>query len=393
MLLIIFLLTVEVLSIPVLIEHLRKRPKILFRIILSVHFLLSIWLWFLIFKTLFYKGPFDSPGNVNDLLNIMGIVSGVVIPRFIIITLHYLGRLIRIRKGGYILWLTRAGMITALLIAVVIILSTSIGRFNFKTEHVTIRLKNLPSGLNGLKIVHISDMHLASFYRHEDKMADVIDKVNALHPDIIINTGDFISFGWREFGRFDTLLKKGSGRFGNFAILGNHDAGTYLPKATGTIKDEIVTQTSRLVTSSGYQLLKDESFITEINGVKVAFIGVTTGGRHPDISHGDLQKAMEGTDSADFKILLAHDPNQWDEEVVNKTDVDLTLSGHTHGMQMGIMTKRLRWSPSKYFYPHWNGLYSHGNQVLYVNRGLGALAIPFRIWMPPEITLITLVTN
>ena len=113
-------------------------------------------------------------------------------------------------------------------------------------------------------------------------------------------------------------------------------------------------------------------------------------GRHPDIIHGDLRKALSGLDSVDLKILLSHDPNQWDEDVVSKTDIDITLSGHTHGMQMGIYTKKFKWSPSKYFYPHWGGLFREGNQYQYVNLGLGVLAIPFRIWMPPEITVITL---
>jgi predicted MPP superfamily phosphohydrolase len=145
-----------------------------------------------------------------------------------------------------------------------------------------------------------------------------------------------------------------------------------------------------MIHSSGYTVLNDENIVVDINGAKVAFIGVTTGGRHPDIIHGDLKKAISGLDSVDLKIFLCHDPNQWEEDVTGKTDIELTLAGHTHGMQIGILTKKFRWSPSKYFYPHWNGLYSKGNQHLYVNRGLGVLAIPARIWMPPEITVIQL---
>jgi hypothetical protein len=119
-------------------------------------------------------------------------------------------------------------------------------------------------------------------------------------------------------------------------------------------------------------------------------IGIITMGSHRHIEHGDLGKAISGLDSVDLKILLSHDPNQWTMDVEGKTDIDITLSGHTHGMQIGIMTKKFRWSPAKYFYPHWNGLFSEGKQFHYVNRGLGILGIPFRIWMPPEITIITL---
>jgi predicted MPP superfamily phosphohydrolase len=145
-----------------------------------------------------------------------------------------------------------------------------------------------------------------------------------------------------------------------------------------------------LISASGYKVLNDENIIIQINGEKIGLIGVITRGRHPKMIHGDLPKAMAGLDSVSLKILLAHDPNQWRKDVAGKTDIDLTLSGHTHGMQLGIMTKKFRWSPSKYFYPDWGGLYKESNQYLYVNRGLGVLAIPFRIWMPPEITIITI---
>ena len=106
--------------------------------------------------------------------------------------------------------------------------------------------------------------------------------------------------------------------------------------------------------------------------------------------HGDLEKAKQGSDNADLRILISHDPNHWEEAVKGKTNIELTLAGHTHGMQMGIMSEKFRWSPAKYFYPHWNGLYKEGRQYQYVNRGLGVLSMPFRIWMPPEITVITI---
>jgi hypothetical protein len=145
-----------------------------------------------------------------------------------------------------------------------------------------------------------------------------------------------------------------------------------------------------MIKASGYQVLNNEYRKITIGNASLALIGVTTGGRHPNMVHGDLNSATRGLDSADLKILLTHDPNHWAEAVESKTDIQITFSGHTHGMQMGIITKKFRWSPSKYFYPHWNGLYSSGKQYHYVNRGLGILSIPFRIWMPPEITIITI---
>jgi predicted MPP superfamily phosphohydrolase len=267
---------------------------------------------------------------------------------------------------------------------------TFVGRYNFRTVEITLKIKNLKPGLNGLRIVQISDLHLSGFYNHYKKLQKVVGIVNDLKPDIIINTGDFISFGWREFDSYDTILLREKSRYGNFAILGNHDMGTYMPGSTLSDKADIVMKVSDKIKVSGYQLLHDSNIIMDIGGAKVAFIGVVTAGKHLRIIHGDLRKAMEGTDSADFKIFLCHDPNQWEADVAGKTDINLTLSGHTHGMQMGVITKWFKWSPAEYFFPHWNGLYSEGNQFHYVNRGLSTLAIPFRIWMPPEITVITL---
>jgi len=318
------------------------------------------------------------------------IMISIVFPRAIIIILHFLGKLINIKIGGRLRWLTNTGLVIMLLIYSIITFSELWGRFNFKTEEVTIYIQGLNKDLDGLKIIQLSDMHLTSFYHHKKQLEKVIDKVNQLNPDLLINTGDFISYGWREYERDDTILSRARSRYGSYAILGNHDVGTYDPYFTEADRNNNILIMNNLIKASGYQVLNDEFKIVNIGKARIALIGVLTGGRHPHMTHGNLGKAIFGIDSVDLKILLSHDPNQWEEEVTGKTDIDITLSGHTHGMQMGIITKKFRWSPAKYFYPHWNGLYTSGNQFQYVNRGLGVLAIPFRIWMPPEITVLTI---
>jgi predicted MPP superfamily phosphohydrolase len=272
----------------------------------------------------------------------------------------------------------------------IVALGTLHGRFNFKTEQVTIKIKGLNKDLDGLKIVQLSDMHLAGFYHHRKVLQAVMDKVNSYKPDLILNTGDFVSYGWREFGRNDTILITAKSRYGNFAVMGNHDFGTYHPDFTEADRANNVLIMNKLIESSGYKVLNDEFTKVKAGNARIGIIGVITMGRHPHIIHGDLGKAISGLDSVDLEILMSHDPNHWKMAVAGKTDINLTLSGHTHGMQMGIFTKKFKWSPSKYFYPHWGGLFSEGDQYQYVNLGLGVLAIPFRIWMPPEITVITL---
>jgi hypothetical protein len=323
-------------------------------------------------------------------MSLTGMICAVVVPRVILIIFHFPGRLIKIKNGGHIRWLTNTGMTIMILIFSIIALGTLYGRFNFKTESVTIKIKGLNKDLDGLKIVQLSDMHLSGFYHHRNLLQKVMEQVNTHEPDLILNTGDFVSYGWREFDKNDTILSKAKSRYGNFAVMGNHDFGTYHPFFTEADRDNNVLIMNQQIRSSGYKVLNDEFTIVNVGDAKIALIGVITMGRHPDITHGDLGKAISGLDSVDLKILLSHDPNHWAKAVTGKTDIDITLSGHTHGMQMGIITKKFKWSPSQYFYPHWSGLYSDGNQFQYVNRGLGVLAIPFRICMPPEITVITL---
>jgi uncharacterized protein len=388
--LLIILIITEALTPVVLRQHFYNKARVMYYFSLLIHVILSMWLWILFFEVVADKSFFDTPRHIWLLLNLTGMICAVVVPRIIVIIFHFLVRLVRIRKADQIRWVTNTGLIIMVLIFSIIAAGTLYGRFNFKTEAVTIKIKGLNKDLDGLRIVQLSDMHLAGFYHHRKLLQEVMEEVNTFKPDLILNTGDFVSFGWREFGRSDTILSKAKSRYGNFAVMGNHDFGTYHPFFTEADRDNNVLIMNQLIRSSGYKVLNDEFTIVNVGDAKIALIGIITMGRHPHIFHGDLGKAISGLDSVDLKILLSHDPNQWALAVTGKTDIDITLSGHTHGMQMGILTKKFKWSPSKYFYPHWHGLYSSVNQFQYVNRGLGVLAIPFRIWMPPEITIITI---
>jgi predicted MPP superfamily phosphohydrolase len=388
--LLIILILTEIFTPVVLKQHFYNNSKARYFISIIIHLVLSLWLWIIFLEKISYNSFYDNPKHVWLMMNLIGVIVAIVIPRVILIILHFSGKLINIKTGSHLRGLTNTGLIIMALILSIVSISTLYGRFNIKVEEVTIKIGGLNKDLDGLKIVQLSDMHLTSFYHHKKILQSVMDKVNMIKPDLLINTGDFISFGWREFEKDDTILSKAKSRYGNYAILGNHDAGTYDPDFTEADKENNILIMNNLIKASGYQVLNDEFKKVKIENATVALIGVTTEGRHPHIIHGDLNTAIAGLDSVDLKILLTHDPNHWAEAVEGKTNIELTLSGHTHGMQMGIITKKFRWSPAKYFYPHWNGLFTSGKQFHYVNRGLGVLAIPFRIWMPPEITVITL---
>jgi predicted MPP superfamily phosphohydrolase len=390
MILFIVLIIIEILTFMVISQHFYEKSWIRYYFLAMTSFLMSIWLWISWFRIISFRGIYDEPSHVWNLMVFAGLICGVLIPRIIVILLHFTGVTIRRKTGKQRRMFTNAGLVTSALLIIVLLFSATTGRSNFKTERAEIKMKGLNADLNGLKIALISDLHLSSFYHHSELMERVVSSINSEDPDLILNTGDFVTFGWKEFGRFDTILTKSKAKYGKIAILGNHDFGTYHPYFTEADKENNVSIISNQVQAAGYTLLKDESMIMKIGNSKVAFAGVITKGSFPNIIYGDIKKALAGTDSADLKILLAHDPNQWRKEVTGKTDIDITVSGHTHGMQIGIYSKRFKWSPARFFYREWGGLYNEGEQYLYVNRGLGVLGIPFRIWMPPEITILTL---
>lgn len=390
MILIIILASTEFLTFYLIRQHYKGFSKTKYYLSNIICAILSLYMWILYIEVHSYTGPSDNPAHVWLSTNLNGTYIAVLFPRIILILLHYTGKLISYYRGTATRYLTNTGIILWIFILATVLYGTIGGRFNTRTENITLTVNGLHDDLEGFTIVQISDLHLSGFHRHSDYLQKVVTGLNDYKPDIILNTGDFVNYGWKEFEHNDTILLKAKARYGQYSVLGNHDMGTYQKGLTPAERDSNLARMIRLVSISGYRLLNDSNVIIKAGDAEVGLAGVVTSGRHPDIKHGNLEKAGRGLDSVDFKILLSHDPNHWDMSVAGRTDFDLTLSGHTHGMQMGIITRRFKWSPARYLFKHWNGLYSEGEQYLYVNRGLGVLGIPFRIGMPPEVTVIKL---
>lgn len=390
---IIWVIIASALSLTVVRDLTRSGNKRLRQTVVSLNLILSLLALSLLALVIFDRQGPDTPRAVANSMNFSLLLAGIVFPRTLLVIFHYGGKLLRIGKSGY----SRAISISAIVLYAVVALTVFTGyihgRFNFRFERVTIEYEGLPADLDGLTIIHLSDLHLASFHGHSEKLTNLTSQINRLEADLIINTGDFITLGYREYGRFDTILMRMRARYGKYAVLGNHDIGTYLPESDADAVDMTIRNVSQLVQRSGYNLLSNSNEIIRIGTASLAITGAETRGRHPDIIHPDIGKAMAGTEAASLRILLSHDPNHWDRVLTENPSIDLTLSGHTHGMQVGIITPKFRWSPSRYFYPRWNGLYKEGDNYLYVNRGLGCLGIPARIGMPPEVTILTIVSK
>lgn len=354
-----------------------------------IHLFLSLCIWILFIVLLFWKGDFADNRNISRLMLMGFFIAAIFIPRIIIVIFSNLAYFIYPRFPSAAKKINYSGIILSLLTILLVTSGTLYGRFNFQIEEINLKYDNLPEDLEGFRIVHISDMHLSSFHRNEDRLRDIIKEINSLEPDILINTGDFVTIAWNEIAPFTDILSESGSRYGNFAIPGNHDAGTYHPFYNDLDREQNVRIFDSLLFESGYTQLKDSCVILKIKDARLKIAGVISTGRVPDIIFGDMEKAL-GDKLADFTILLSHDPNHWYYDLQESDKVNLTLSGHTHGMQLGFKIGEFQWSPASFLYPAWNGVYGADNNYLYVNRGLGTISLPFRIGMPPEITVITL---
>ncbi|MDR1171489.1 MAG: metallophosphoesterase [Bacteroidales bacterium] len=267
------------------------------------------------------------------------------------------------------------------------------GRFGFDVDRVEITVDDLPPAFNGYKIVQISDIHAGSFAGFTNRFRKAVDLVNRQEPDLIVFTGDMVNNFAGEAAPLIPIFSQLEARDGKYAVLGNHDYGGYSnwdsPADSAMNHADLECAIERM----GFVLLNNRSVvISRYNHDRMALIGIENWGmaeRHP--RRGDLGKAMKSVQDVPFKALLSHDPSFWPEYVKGKTDIVLTLSGHTHGMQMGVKWGKKRYSPASWMHHrYWAGLYRAGKQYLYVNRGLGVIGYPGRIGMSPEITVITL---
>jgi hypothetical protein len=265
--------------------------------------------------------------------------------------------------------------------------------YRFKIYRHTLEFEQLPPAFNELKIIHISDLHLGSFNYRYKIMNRAINLINDMEPDLIFFTGDLVNnFAWELRGWQNVFIEL-KANIGKYAVLGNHDYGDYSKWKTESDKKENHEAIKQFYETIDFKLLLNESDIIRKDQEEIAIVGVENWGHPPFKQYGDLQKALEKTTEVPFKILLSHDPSLWNEAVINKTDIPLTLSGHTHGMQAGIKIKGLQWSPIKYKYRHWAGIYKINDQYLNVNRGLGWMGFPGRLGMRPEITFLKLISH
>ncbi len=264
-------------------------------------------------------------------------------------------------------------------------------KYHYRVRRLTLAFDNLPASFKGLKIVQLSDIHSGSL-KNKEAVGRGVDKVLAEKPDLILFTGDLVNDMAVEMTDYKDIFARLKAPMGVFSILGNHDYGDYVGWETPEQKKNNLSHLMALQREMGWRLLMNEHVVLGRAGEQIALLGIenwSAKARFP--KYGKMEAAYSGTEKYPFKILMSHDPSHWDAEVRSKyPDIDLTLSGHTHGMQFGVEWPWLKWSPVQYVYKEWAGVYEEGRQKLYVNRGFGFIGYPGRIGILPEITVIEL---
>jgi predicted MPP superfamily phosphohydrolase len=264
-------------------------------------------------------------------------------------------------------------------------------KYNYHIRRVPLAFENLPAAFKGLKIVQLSDIHSGSFTNRK-AVEKGVQMVLDLKPDLILFTGDLINDRAVEMTDYIEVFGRLKAPMGVFSTLGNHDYGDYVSWPTPEARLQNIEHLKKIETDMGWRLLMNEHVVLEKGGDQIALIGIENWSakkRFP--KHGKMWEAYPGAEKYPFKILMSHDPSHWDAEVRPQYgDIDLTLAGHTHGMQFGVEIPGFKWSPVQYVYKEWAGLYEEGKQKLYVNRGYGFIGYPGRVGIMPEITLIEL---
>lgn len=281
---------------------------------------------------------------------------------------------------------TYAGFAAAVIGVGILIYGSIWGKTKFDIKPLTYQSSLIPKGFDGYKIVQLSDIHIGSWTGNGKALQEAVELVNAQHPDLIVFTGDLINNKATELDGYEEVLSMLSAKDGVYSILGNHDYGPYYKWKNPKEQADNLIALKQKEANMGWIMLNNDHRILHHKGDSIALIGVENWGMPPFSGQGDLKKALIGTEKVPFKLLLSHNPSHWKKIVLPQSDVALTLSGHTHGMQLAFGDHSL----SSLIYPQWGGFYTQKGRSLYVNVGLGFLGLPFRFGAWPEISVITL---
>lgn len=361
----------------------------------------SVACWIFLFITLLMPRR-DADADIQSLMWMLFSYITVYFAKLIYVIFSLFGRIPQIWKARRInsgLWV---GMPVALLIFLAMWWGVMVTRHEVEVNRVEIASSRIPSAFNGYTIAQFSDAHVGTWGKDTTFISTLVDSINSLHPDLIVFTGDIVNRHTTELEPFMQVLSRLHAKDGVVSVLGNHDYGDYLDWKSRSEHDANNALLAAWQRQMGWYLMNNRhKFLTQGND-SIVLIGVENWGEPPFHQYGRLEDAypmskdsVNNLNDSRYKILLSHNPEHWNQEVSKTTNIDLTLSGHTHAMQFMISLGNWKWSPSEYRYEQWAGLYERISpngtpSKLYVNIGCGEVAMPFRLGATPEITLFTL---
>ena len=323
---------------------------------------------------------------------LMGLMLLTFIPRLFSLPVLSIEDISRLFRGfpDRLVWVSWLTLFLAAVFFLVILFGLTRGRHFYRLRRETIWFPDLPQAFDGFTITQITDIHSGSF-SDAAGVQKGLDLVNAQHSDVILFTGDLVNNRASEMDPWIPAFAGLKAGIGKFSILGNHDYGDYIKWENAEAKRANLNRLKQVHIEIGFRLLLDESITLKKGGDTISLIGVENWGKGGFHKYGDLEKATAAVPNNAFKILMSHDPSHWEGVTLShKQNIQLTLSGHTHGMQFGIEFLGFKWSPIQYMYKQWAGLYQNAGRFLYVNRGFGFLGLKGRIGIWPEVAVITL---
>ena len=330
----------------------------------------------------------EAPGTLYLSILLTAIVL-LYIPKLNIVSFYFIEYIISLFSNNYTV-IIKIGIGLAVASFLFILHGITINKDNFKVRTQEVYFDNLPDNFDGFKIVQVSDIHIGSYGKSTKSVDKAVKLINAENPDLILFTGDLVNNIADEVNGFEKSFNKLNAKYGKYSILGNHDYGDYYKFKNDEQKRQNLTDLIAKHYDIGFDILLNTNTKIGIENDSIIIAGVENWGEPPFPQHGDIKKALNEVSTDNFVILMSHDPSHWRAQIIDNTNVALTLSGHTHAMQAGIEIGNFQWSPVVFKYKEWGGLYSEGKQYLYVNRGLGYLGLLGRIGIRPEITVIVL---
>ncbi len=331
-------------------------------------------------------------GSNEALLEIMWILYAyfsIYLPKYLFVLVDLIGKIPclfgrrRLRGFGV------AGIAVGVVTFGLMWWGALVNRYNIDVEEVEFAHPLVPEAFDGYRIVQLSDLHVGSYGTDTTFVSALVDRVNALNPDLILFTGDIVNRQTSELAPFRSVLSRLKARHGVYSVLGNHDYGDYYNWPSPETKQQNMNQLVADQESMGWKLLRNRTEVLRRGADSINLIGVDNIGDPPFPRYGSLSEAYPTLCDSTFKILMSHNPAHWTGDLRNSgSRIPLTLAGHTHAMQMSLGRK---WSPGVFKYPTWGGMYADSTgQSLYVNIGIGEVGIPARIGATPEVTLFTL---